>query len=155
MPYKDPIEKRRAWRKWYQKMKSDPVRYKLHLKKHREKRKKNIKHYHEWERKSYWKNREKNLKRGRRYKEKERLKILKHYSGDPPRCACCGEKELAFLTIDHIKGGGNKHKKRIGKGILFYRWLKRNNYPKGFQVLCMNCNWGKYIKGVCPHQLKQ
>ena len=40
-------------------------------------------------------------------------------------------------------------------GTKFYRWLKRNNFPEGFQVLCFNCNCGKEInKGVCPHKSK-
>ena len=34
-------------------------------------------------------------------------------------------------------------------------WLYRNNFPKGFQTLCFNCNWGKHINdGICPHQQK-
>ena len=33
------------------------------------------------------------------------------------------------------------------KKIIIYT----NNYPKGFQVLCRNCNWGKYSRGTCPH----
>lgn len=66
-------------------------------------------------------------------------------------CACCGEKEKAFLTIDHVYGGGCKHRKEIGSDI--YRWLRKNKYPPGFQVLCMNCQWGKKnCNGVCPHQ---
>lgn len=33
-----------------------------------------------------------------------------------------------------------------------YRWLMKNKYPSGFQVLCWNCNMGKQINGgVCPH----
>ena len=31
-------------------------------------------------------------------------------------------------------------------------WLKRNDYPPGFQVLCHNCNWAKHALGRCPHQ---
>ncbi|KKL20144.1 hypothetical protein LCGC14_2458370 [marine sediment metagenome] len=66
-------------------------------------------------------------------------------------CACCGEKEITFLTIDHIEGGGCKHLKKIGYN--FYKWLKQNNYPKGYQVLCFNCNRGKHLNnGVCPHK---
>lgn len=68
-------------------------------------------------------------------------------------CACCGEKELAFLCIDHINGGGNQHRKTMKTDI--YRWLKRQGWPVGdFQVLCHNCNFGKATHGVCPHQGK-
>lgn len=65
------------------------------------------------------------------------------------KCSCCGETNIEFLTIDHINGGGNKHKRDIKKNI--YRWLKHNNYPDGFQVLCYNCNLGKNRYNVCPH----
>lgn len=68
-------------------------------------------------------------------------------------CACCGEPEKAFLTIDHIDGGGNKHRKEVGQSNV-YRWLKQHDYPPGFQVLCMNCQWGKRNCGICPHQSK-
>jgi len=71
------------------------------------------------------------------------------------RCACCGEEEKTFLTIDHINGDGCKHRKEIGQSNM-YRWLRDNNYPTGFQVLCMNCQWGrKNCEGICPHQRKQ
>jgi hypothetical protein len=65
-------------------------------------------------------------------------------------CRCCGETWKPFLTIDHIDGGGNQHRKKVGAANV-YRWLRLNGYPPGFQVLCMNCQFGKRICGVCPH----
>ena len=50
---------------------------------------------------------------------------------------------MDVLTIDHIKGGGTKHRKKI-KGEKITVWLKKNNFPKGFQTLCFNCNWKKH-----------
>ena len=83
-----------------------------------------------------------------------RLKILQAYGGDPPRCVCCGESILAFLALDHINGGGGKHRQETGGGG-FYVWLAKNNYPEGFQVLCHNCNQGRRMNdGVCPHKSK-
>jgi hypothetical protein len=35
------------------------------------------------------------------------------------------------LSIDHIKGGGSQHRKKIGSGCSFYYWLKRNRFPPG------------------------
>ena len=70
------------------------------------------------------------------------------------KCACpgCSETNKAFLCIDHIDGGGNKHRKSIGQSN-FFRWLRQNNYPPGFQVLCANCNQAKqWCGGVCPHE---
>jgi hypothetical protein len=60
--------------------------------------------------------------------------------------------EERFLTIDHINGGGSQHRKKIGHGH-FYLWLYNHGYPDGYQVLCMNCNFGRYMNyGVCPHK---
>jgi hypothetical protein len=73
-------------------------------------------------------------------------------------CACCGETEKAFLTLDHIDndGAANRRKiagKRHAAGYWTYDWIVKNDYPVGFQILCMNCNFGKRMnKGVCPHQ---
>jgi len=86
---------------------------------------------------------------------KKRHALLKkqafeHYGG--AACACCGESEMWFLTIDHINNNGAAHRKQI-KGLYFYRWLQKANYPKGYQVLCWNCNLGRYFnKGICPHK---
>jgi hypothetical protein len=71
-------------------------------------------------------------------------------------CKCCGETEKSFLSIDHINNDGNleRRKKLYSGGCGFYYYLKKNNYPTGYQVLCMNCQWGKALNnGVCPHQL--
>jgi hypothetical protein len=61
-----------------------------------------------------------------------------------------------MLTIDHIHGGGNQHRKQITASRAsetFYRWLKNNNYPDGYRTFCYNCNIGAYHNnGVCPHQ---
>lgn len=76
-----------------------------------------------------------------------RLKCLKYY-GD--KCACCGETEPKFLALDHINGGGTKHRK--GKGNII-QWIATNKYPPLFQVLCHNCNSAKGFYGYCPHKV--
>ena len=69
-------------------------------------------------------------------------------------CYCCGESELAFLTLDHLNDdGGGRHRERGGNQ--FYRWLKSHDYPQdlGLAVACFNCNSGRAANGgVCPHQ---
>ena len=67
-------------------------------------------------------------------------------------CVCCGETIPLLLTLDHIKGGGRKHRRKT-KGHL-YRWVVKHNFPEGmFQVLCWSCNAGKHFNsGVCPHE---
>ena len=74
------------------------------------------------------------------YSLKVKKEVLAHYGGLPPKCAKCGYADIRALTIDHIDGGGNAHRKQIAKtsSIGFYAWLRRNKYPEGFQVLCMN-----------------
>jgi hypothetical protein len=85
---------------------------------------------------------------------KRRLLVLTHYSNGPPKCSCCPETEIRFLSIDHIDGGGRKHRKRIGgSSSALYRWIMENNYPSSFQVLCMNCNFAKGQNNICPHKL--
>lgn len=69
-------------------------------------------------------------------------------------CKCCQEYRFCFLTIDHIKRDGAAHRREIGRGADgIYSWLKRNNYPEGFRVLCFNCNSGRELNnGICPHE---
>lgn len=88
----------------------------------------------------------------RRKRMELKLEVLNAYGG--PICQCCQETEVQFLSIDHINGGGVQHRK-IQRAGLFYPWLKKNGYPSGFQVLCMNCNWGRRLSGTCPHQIKK
>ena len=72
------------------------------------------------------------------------------------QCACCGETEPMFLSIDHVNDDGAEHRKLLGgnsAGVKLYQWLKAKGYPEGFQVLCLNCNFGRYRNGgVCPHK---
>lgn len=96
--------------------------------------------------------REQHDKERTRGKEKtRRLKavVVSWYSDTANCCACCGFSDIRALCIDHIYGGGSRHVKQIGIGTL-YGWLKRNNFPPGFQVLCHNCNWIKRAEeGEC------
>ena len=90
---------------------------------------------------------------------KERLKkirrqVISYYSNSKNECACCGEKIFEFLCIDHINGNGAKHRKEDGTASNICVWLIKHNYPKGFQVLCRNCNWGKGQRQLCPHKRK-
>jgi len=64
--------------------------------------------------------------------------VVAAYGG--PICVGCGEDEIRILQIDHIAGGGNKHANEIGGRSKIYKWLRGNNYPAGFRVLCPSCN---------------
>ena len=84
-------------------------------------------------------------------RDRLKLEVLNAYGG---KCTCCSENLVMLLTIDHINGEGTKHRNSITRNSIgLYRWLRRNNYPEGFQVLCFNCNRGKHFNnGVCPHK---
>jgi len=118
--------------------------------------KKNRERYNQSQREYRLKNKEKYEKYSRERSRKLKLEVLTHYGGNPPKCTCCGETEIIFLTIDHIDGGGREHRKKVGDGSTFYRWLIKNNYPVGYQILCYNCNCGKAKNGgICPHQINK
>jgi hypothetical protein len=52
-----------------------------------------------------------------------------------------------------MNGGGNQHRKSLGVGGNgLYAWIKRNNFPPMFQVLCANCNYAEWQKKGCPHK---
>jgi len=85
------------------------------------------------------------------YPKRLRLRVLNHYSNGTLQCKCCGEKIYEFLCLDHIKGGGNKERKKTGYGPKLYLWLIKNDFPIGYQVLCHNCNLAKGFYGKCPH----
>ena len=78
-----------------------------------------------------------------------RLEAIAAYGG---QCACCGEVRQEFLTIDHINGGGNKHRKALNGSSVFDA-LKREGFPKDrYRLLCYNCNCALAHRGYCPHE---
>lgn len=77
---------------------------------------------------------------------RRKVEVLTRYSiSGKPQCSQCGIEDVDVLTIDHINGGGNKHRHLTGEGTTFYGWLKKNKFPVGYQVLCANCNLKKEI----------
>lgn len=89
----------------------------------------------------------------RHYREIYREKVFNFYGN---KCACCGETERVFLTIDHKNNDGytaRKEKLHPRDSAGFYRWLVKHDFPAEFQILCMNCNFGKSRNnGICPHE---
>ena len=76
-----------------------------------------------------------------------KLEVLTHYSQGQIKCNCCGEQCFEFLTIDHMHGREIK----TDTGNRVYLRLKKEGFPKGYQILCFNCNIAKGIYGFCPH----
>jgi hypothetical protein len=147
MAYKSK-EKERAYSKAY--YQANAERIKAYMKAHYQANAERRKAYN----KAYYQANAEKLKADERTRsQKLKETILSHYSGGVPKCACCGEQNMAFLSIDHIEGGGNKqrHELKRGGGRSFYRWLRDNGYPSGYRVLCMNCNSALGLRGHCPH----
>jgi hypothetical protein len=89
--------------------------------------------------------------RTRRAKQVAKDQVYAHYGGY--RCACCGETEPRFLSIDHINGHPQKARERPPRSIYAsYTAIIRRGFPADLQILCMNCNWGRRFTGVCPHK---
>lgn len=112
-------------------------------------RAKNAKRVLDWQKANPRRKLEKDARRRQRLKKE----VFDHYGR---KCSCCGEPCIQFLTIDHIEGGGTKHRKVVGRSSAdFHNWLIKNGFPTGFQVLCFNCNCAKGIYGKCPHEEEQ
>ena len=79
----------------------------------------------------------------------KRKLIYSHYGS---KCACCGEEEFKFLTIDHVNNDGYKEKNKSRSSESYLNSIIKRYYPDKYQILCMNCNFGKKYTGVCPHK---
>jgi hypothetical protein len=86
----------------------------------------------------------------RRKKEKLDIKteVMVHYSGqNPPKCARCCTTAISRLTIDHINNDGAEMRNRYPyQKRHMLRWLMKNGYPEGYQVLCKRCNREKNLR---------
>lgn len=133
--------------KEYQKEKS-----KLYRQKHKEQLK-------EYAKKWYQKHRKESNEYGKKWSKENRanrkFSVFAIYSEGQPRCVCCGETVIEFLSIDHINNNAPEQKRQFkteGRAYShLYKWLIDNNFPEGYQVLCMNCNFAKGKYGYCPH----
>ncbi|CUR51626.1 protein of unknown function [Nitrosotalea devaniterrae] len=154
MPLKDPESRKLYDRKrWI-------VRGKKQNELKRFDRLKNPEKYNERDRKRWIgerrdKSNKKRQENGMNERRAIRIEVLTHYSKQTLGCAFCGEQELEFLSIDHIDGKKNiKHPKNLD-GWHLYFWLKRKNFPEGYQVLCRNCNLSKaYMNKVTTLSLE-
>lgn len=109
----------------------------------------------------YVENKQKTNASGKVRRERIKAIVFAKYSGpEGIRCACCGETELVFLTLDHVNNDGaqfrkNQFGRRTAAGFTTYSWLLKHGCPGGFQVLCANCQHGKRMNnGVCPHSVR-
>lgn len=95
-------------------------------------------------------NREKVNANNKKYYQNLKDKVFDRYG---KRCWCCGETEEDFLTLEHLEGGGSKHRKEVGIYGQFLDAIHTKELSK-YMILCMNCNMGRAKNyGVCPHIL--
>jgi len=85
-----------------------------------------------------------------RWNAKAKLLVLSKYGvHGRAQCVQCGITDIDVLTIDHMNGGGRKHRESVcaySSTSALYRWFIRNKFPIGFQTLCANCNLKKEIE---------
>jgi hypothetical protein len=109
------------------------------------------------ERKAYARQyRAENIDHARALQKKSRDKLLDEiYEAYGNVCKCCGESNKLFLSIDHVNGGGTKHRKLVGGSQPIYRDIKKQGFPQDeYQLLCFNCNLGRERNdGLCPHAM--
>lgn len=154
MPYKDP-EKEKEFRRAYEKT---PARREYHRKRAKKWREENPEKFKEVCKKSNDKHREKYRPRRnaylREYTKRKREEALTKYGG---KCVCCGEKNIYFLSFDHVNNDGHKERKKIKSSRSHYLKLIQNPIDKTIRILCFNCNMGRQFFGgehkICPHQI--
>lgn len=84
----------------------------------------------------------------KRWRDALRVVVLSHYGADrQPICVMCGFRDIRALSLDHLHGNGNTHRRHIKKWL--YLWLKQQGFPEGYQTLCMNC---QMIKASEQHE---
>lgn len=162
LPHKNPDEKREYHQKYCREHRE---KFRGYGKKFRENNRDRInaekrQWYHENIISQHKRSREKYIRYKEQSRESHRKRrmlvkkfIVAYYTDGKNCCACCGEKELQFMTVDHINHDGAKHRKSVPPGR-FYEWLIKNYLPDGFQILCFNCNCVEARGRICPHRLK-
>ena len=64
------------------------------------------------------------------------------------RCACCGERDWMYLSVDHVNNDGGEYRKQSAAHYRVHRLLKHHREnPGSLQLLCSNCNHAKMRNG--------
>ena len=64
------------------------------------------------------------------------------------RCACCGERDWMYLSVDHVNNDGGEYRKQSAAHYRVHRLLKHHREnPGSLQLLCTNCNHAKMRNG--------
>lgn len=86
------------------------------------------------------------LNKTQQQRDNLKLEVFEAYGGC--KCSWCEETNPDFLEIDHIDGGGRQHVREVvgSSGHGLRGWLKANNFPPGFRVLCRTCNAKAHVE---------
>jgi 5-methylcytosine-specific restriction endonuclease McrA len=76
-----------------------------------------------------------------KYYHKTREEITSLLGG---KCCRCGFSDPRALQIDHIDGGGKRHRAEHSNARMVYKDML--THPEDFQLLCANCNQIKKIE---------
>lgn len=84
------------------------------------------------------------------YRHATKRRFVDGYGG---KCTCCGEPHIEFLTVEHVHGGGEIHRraKKINSHGVYLDAI-REGFPPEYTVLCLNCNHARRHGGKCPHE---
>jgi predicted restriction endonuclease len=132
MPYKD-TEAQRVY---------DHTHWERNKEKHREANRKSYQKYRDTD---AFKERNKTSSKKRR--DQIRSEVLEAYGA---KCAYCGyNSDPRALDLDHVNNDGNVERKSL-RAFSLNEYVRRNNFPDTYQLLCRNCNWIKYLdsKGI-------
>lgn len=81
-----------------------------------------------------------------------RLEVIARLGG---KCECCSEREPAFLQVDHLRGDGADHRRRMnGNYRRIYRDILASNVAGLYRLLCANCHFAISYRDGCPHDTK-
>lgn len=75
-----------------------------------------------------------------------RQRCIAHYSNGANKCSLCPESRIWVLDLDHINGRSPGERKTQTRSLHMTRELIRRKFPKGFRVLCRNCNWMEHLR---------
>ena len=75
--------------------------------------------------------------KARRLLREARQGVLEHYSNGRMCCAICGEDHYECLALDHINGGGTKHRKEATN---YWKDFKKKGWPEGLSAVQRKLN---------------
>lgn len=153
MPYADPQKRRESSLRSYHRRKLNPEWLEKHNETKRKYYQKNKERFRE-KRKISWaiwkKNNPERLKvLHKRYRINLKKFVIESLGGV---CKVCGFSDVRALQIDHVNGGGSRHREKFkSKPTLYLNSIKKDinkggDFKAKYQILCANCNWIKFYE---------